>query len=152
MAANAPLRTSLGFNLPFSGDNLLNSFDFVQLTNGGTKITAAKSDFLGGNGGATSFNAAGVKLFNAGAPNPNSTLSYSGNGTKFFSTPTADSSQSVAVVAGGAGGATLKVTQNAATNNQTLANKLAGLTTEQALLLAGAAGAGLLLLAYLFKG
>jgi hypothetical protein len=150
MPATGKLRYSTGFNLPFSGDELLQQFSFISLKNGNTKITAAKNDFGGGNGGATSLATADVKLFNAGQPNPNATVSYKGNGTKFFSTPTADTSQSVQVTqAGGAG--QLKVKQSATTSNQTLANKLYGLTTGNALILAGAATAAILLFVYLRK-
>lgn len=144
MANAATLKYSTGFNLPFNGDSLLQNFDFINLKNGGTSITAAKSGF--GGGGATSLKAAGgVAVFTSGyANNPNSTVSYQGAGTKFFSTPTADSSQTVSVNTSG-GAAHLVTTQKSATSNQSLANKLAGFTTTEWVLLGGAIVGGILL-------
>lgn len=125
------------------GQSLLDNFDFINLKNGQTQITAAKSDFA--SGGASSIKAGNVQLFNSGAGNSNSTISYrSGTGQQFFSTPTADTSQTVSVgTKGGAG--TLKLTQSAVTGNQTLANKLYSLNTGQWLLIGGAVAAGFLL-------
>jgi hypothetical protein len=141
---------SKGIQLPFSGDDLLRQYSFISLKNGAQNITAIKSDFTGGNGGATSLNTSGVKLFNAGQPNPQGTVSFQGQGTKFFSTPTADTAQTVSVsTQGGAG--TLKVTQNAATTNRSLTSRLYNLTTAQLLTGAGVIGAGILLIVFLRK-
>lgn len=149
-AAAASLKYSTGFNLPFSGDSLLQDFSFINLKNGQTSITAVKNDLNGG-GGATSLQAAGgVKLFNQGTPNPNATVSYSGAGTKFFSTPTADSQQTVSVV-NKDGTAHLVTSDKSASSNQTLVNKLGNLTATQWTLLAGGIGAAILLFTLLRK-
>lgn len=150
-ANQSTLKYSTGFNLPFSGDELLQNFSFINLKNGSTSITATKPDFNGGGGGATSLNVAGVKIFNSGYQNQgNATVSYQGNGTKFFSTPTADSSQTVAVNTSG-GSAHLLTTQKSATSNQTLTNKLSGLTTTQWVLIAGGLAGAILLFTLLRK-
>lgn len=143
-------KLSKGFNLPFSGDALLKEYSFISLKNGAQTITAAKNDFGGGNGGATSLSAAGVKLFNAGAPNPNATTSFRQNGTQFFSTPTADTSQTVSVATKGGAG-TLQLKQNASSTNQTLTNRLYNLTTAQGLMIGGAVVVGILIFVYLRK-
>lgn len=150
-AAAASLKYSTGFNLPFSGDQLLQDFSFINLKNGATSITAVKNDLSGG-GGATSLTAAGgVKLFTQGTPNPNATVSFSGaGGTKFFSTPTADSSQTVSVVNKN-GTAHLVTGSTSVSSNQTLANKLGNLTTTQWVLLAGGVGAAVLMFVLLRK-
>jgi hypothetical protein len=138
------LKYSAGFNLPFSGSQLLDQFGLISLQNKGTKITAVKSDFQGGGGGASSLSLGKLKLFSAGESDPTSTVSFKNGAGTYFATPTADSSQQVTVNRKN-GVASLNVKQTAATSNQTLANKLHNLTAPQWLLIGGAAAAGLLL-------
>lgn len=140
------LRVSTGFNIPFSGDALIQNGYSFRLKNGATEIDALANG--ANNGGATQFSVGSFKYFNAGSNPSGGTVSFQGNGSKFFTTPVADSSQAISVqTQGGAG--TLKVQQTAKTSNQTLANKLAGLTTTQYVIIGGAVTVGVLLLVFL---
>lgn len=147
MTRTPALKYSTGFNLPFSGDELLREFSFINLKNGNTQITAEKSDLNGGGGGTVSLNASGFKLFQTGGNNFGTT-SFQGNGQKFFSTPTADTTQTAQVqTLGGAG--ILKFTQSGTASNQTLKNSLQNLTQGQLLLIGGVVAASVLLIVLL---
>lgn len=145
------LSYSKGIPLPFSGDQLLDEFDFISLSNGQTHITAQKN---GGSNGANSvkIGAGGsVQTFNSGAGNPDATISYrNGSGTQFFQTPTGNTQQSVDVSTLGGSG-TLKLKQSAKNNNQSLLNAVGNVPLSEWLLIGGAVAAGVLLLFLLKK-
>lgn len=135
---NTPsLSYSKAIPLPFSGDELLSDFDFVSLSNGNTHITASKNTNAGGANSIKVNPGGAVQTFNSGAGSPDNTISYrSGTGTQFFSTPTANTQQTVSVGSSGGAG-TLKVTQTAASNNQSLLNAVGNLSLSEWLLIGG---------------
>lgn len=136
------LQYSRGIPLPFSGDDLLQNFGYINLKNGQTSITAVK-DFSGV--GTAGFNASGgLNFYSNGFGAQGQTVSYRGAGTQFFTTPTANANQQIAVgTQGGAG--TLKVTQSASASNQNLTTRLASLSLTQWALIGGAVVAAVLL-------
>ena len=142
-----PTNTTLNYNAiasQFDGNALLSDFDFISLKSGRTTITAQKNSDSGAANSIKVGPGGGVQTFNAGTANNGQTTSVRQGGLTYFTTPTADTSQTVSVgTKGGAG--TIALKQTAATTNQTLANKLYGLTLEQGLLLAGA-GVGIFLI------
>lgn len=140
---DAPLKYSTGFSLPFDAGQLFQNFDFVSLKNKDQTVTLNRASHdPGPNGLATTETITapgGVKLFST-TGSGQGTVSYTGQGSKYFATDNANTTTQVATQLTDQGGGHITVKQSGQTANTTLATKLAQLSTGDKLLLAGVVG------------